>query len=212
MNKIQETDLNSFLAAELTIANHAADLTDFPEITGLSALIGDRKGKIQALATVQMNGAKDKTGFKTSIRAQLVEKFSNVVKAIEGSISDNAGLTAKYKGIMPSDLQTARDMEVASMVDLVVADARSLGAKLNRYGITAGLLTEMETLAASYGNADAEKSTVAGLATSATGDLDTIFSEVNEALRKADLVVKPLESLKPAFFKAWFEARKKQGM
>jgi len=212
MDKIQEIDLSSFLGIEKTTLDFAAELADFAEIVAVGALITNRKGEITAMTTVQMNGAKDKTGFKTSIRTELEEKFSTVVKVIEGSIGDNPGLTAKYKSIMPSDLLRAKDMEVGSMVAMVVTDARSLGTKVNRFGISAALMTEMETLATNYTVADADKRTVSGLATSATADLAKIFDEINKALRAADLVVKPLEGLKPAFFKAWFEARKKQGI
>lgn len=211
MNKIQETDLNCFLAVEKVVNDNMADLADFPEITSIATLIADRKGKIQAFNAVQLNGARDQTGFKTSIRVLLEEKYAQVVKAIEGNISDNPGLIAKYKYIKPSDLKAARDGEVISMVAQVVADARLLGAKMTRFGITAALLSEMETLATNYDSSAANKSTAAGLSTSATADMLVLFDEVNKAMRNADMVVKPMEKLKPVFFKAWFEARKKQG-
>jgi hypothetical protein len=212
MNKIQETDLNSILVVNKTIGDYEAQLADFPEITSLKPTLGAFIGKINGLNTIQLNGTRDKTGFKTAIRNDLNGKFERVVKAIEGSILDNPGLVSKYKAITPSDLRRARDMEVFAMVSMVVGDARALAVKIARFGITEELLTEMETLANNYNDADADKSTAAGLSSSATIDMAEIFGKINEALRLADAVVKPLEGLKPEFFKAWFEARKKQGV
>ena len=210
MDKLKEIDLGTFLALEKVLEDHKADLTDFPEPIAVGALINTRKGSITALDTIMGNGTLSETGFKTAIRTTLNAHFAKVVEKIEGSIADNAGLTAKYKKIMPSDLGKARDTDVAGDVADVVADGRSLVAKLARYKITEPLFAEMETLASSYNESIAEQKTAGGQATTASDKMDAIFDEINKALRACDKVVEGMKDVNEAFFNAWFAARRKQ--
>ena len=210
MDKIKEIDLGTFLGLEKVVEDHKTALTDFPELIAAGALINAKKGAITALDTIMGNGTLSETGFKTAIRTMLNAHYAKVVDKIEGSIADNAGLTAKYKTIMPSSLSKTRDTEVAKEVLDVVADGRSLLPKLARYLITEPLFTEMETLAASYNGAIAEQKTAGGQANSASDDLNKIFDEINKTLRACDEVVKGMEDVNKGFHDAWFEARKKK--
>lgn len=210
MDKLKEIDLGSFLAVENVVDAHKTELTDFPEVIAAGKLIHDKKGTITALDTIMKNGTLSETGFKGAIRTMLNAHFARVVDKIEGSIGGDAGLTARYKKIMPSDLGKARDTDVAGDIAEVVKDARSLVAKLARYQITEPLFAEMETLAASYNGAIAEQKTAGGQATSASAQLDALFDEINEALRACDEVVDGMDDVNKAFFDAWFAARRKQ--
>lgn len=210
MDKIKEIDLGSFLAVEKVVEDHNTSLTDFPELIAAGALIGSRKGTISALDMIIKNGTLSETGFKTSIRQTLNGHFAKVVGKIEGSIADDAGLTAKYKKIMPSSLTKTRDTEVAGEVLDVVKDGRALIDKLARYNITEALFAEMETLADAYNMAFVEQKTAGGQATSSSAKMDAIFDEINTTLRTCNEVVKGMADVNVAFFDAWFEARKKQ--
>lgn len=210
MDKIKEIDLGSFLAVEKVVDDHKTELTEFPELLAVGALINTRKGTITALDTIMGNGTLSETGFKDTIREKLNAHFARVVDKIEGSIADNAGLTAKYKKIMPSDLGKARDTDVAGDIKEVVADARSLVAKLARYQITEPLFAEMETLADSYNVAIAGQKTAGGQATSAKDTMDAIFKEINDALIACNEIVDGMEDVNKVFFDAWFKARRKQ--
>ena len=210
MDKIKEIDLGSFLGVEKVVDDFKTGLTDFPETIAAGALINAKKGIITALDAIMENGTLSETGFKTAIRTRLNTHYAKVVENIEGSIADDAGLTAKYKKIVASGLTKSRDTEVAGDVQEVVADGRSLITKLARYQITEPLFAEMETLANSYNGAIAEQKTAGGQANSASADMDAIFDEINDALRACDEVVKGMEDVNTAFHDAWFEARKKK--
>ena len=208
----QNADLNSFLGVEDVVTQFTSQLTKFPEITTAAALITTKKGVINALSVIQKNGTKDKTAFKNAIRDEIEAKFDELVTAIRGSVGDNPGLKTKYKDIAPSSLKDSRKAELTADVQLVVDDARTILTKLDRYDINEAFLVELETLCPAHDKAAAGKTTAEGESTSATADLAKIFDEINKALREADAIVEPLEKKMPEFFKAWFEARKKQGV
>lgn len=211
MTDVQETDLNSFQNVLKVVKDFKAQLAAFPEVTNLESLLEENIGKIQANAVLQANGGLSETGFKTFIRESLNAKFATVVKALEGSISDNPGLQAKYKSISPSSLQRERDGAVKTSVSMVVADARTLLAKLARYDVDDTLLSEMETLANNYDEASSNKATAKGLSATSTSLLSELFKDTNKVLRDVDPIVKPMDTKMPDFFNAWFQARKKQG-
>lgn len=190
MTKEQEVYLGMFLTFENTVQTNAAALVKWTEVLAAKELITAKKGVISALSIVQGRGAATETGLKTAIREKLNADYALVVKAIEGNIADNAGMQARYKSIMPSDLKNKRDTEVESAVKAVVEDAKGMLVKLERNDVTDALLEEMKVLATNYSQAIGEKGTAGDLAGLATTDLEKVFNEVNETLRKTDAVIK----------------------
>lgn len=211
MTDKQERQRNSFLTLEKDINDMKPQLAKFPELIECADLITLRKGKIAALHTIQLKAAKGETGFKEGIRTDLNGFYDTVVGAIKGSIIGDAKLEAEYKSINPSDLITTRDTKVGEVMQNAVDDARLILPKLDRYDVTEPMLVEIETLIPAYAEAIAGQSSASNKAKLATAELAAIFDEILKKLRATDIIVEPLEKLKPEIFGMWTEGRKEKG-
>ena len=107
-----------------------------------------------------------------------------------------------------SDLKKARDTDVVGICDTIASKANANVAALATYGITAAVITDLQTAITAYSTMISKPRTTRSLTKNATENLAVLFKQFDDLLTKRlDLDIEVFKTSKPDFYSQYQTAR-----
>lgn len=124
-----------------------------------------------------------------------------------GNVTNNTELLASIH-YSPSTLKLARDTDIIGICNIILSRATANATAIAAYGITAAMLTELQTSISTYSAAMAKPISAKTLTKHATENLAILFKEADEILRKRmDLDIELFRISKPDFYSQYQTSR-----
>jgi hypothetical protein len=158
----------------------------------------------------QMLTATGITVDKTTKRNLMTDKALFISNRMQSyaAVVGNSDLLASIRYNL-SDMRRARDTSVAGICDNILAKANANVTALAAYGITAALITDLQTAITNYSAALSKPRMAISQSKNATENLVVLFKEINEVLTKRlDLDIEMFKTSKPDFYSQYKTARK----
>jgi hypothetical protein len=107
-----------------------------------------------------------------------------------------------------SDMKKARDTDVVGICDVILSRANANAAAIVSYGVTAALITDLQTAITTYSATLAKPKAAKSQTKTATENLAKLFKETDDLLNKRlDLDIELFKSTKPEFYSQYKTAR-----
>jgi hypothetical protein len=199
MNYSVKNVVDKFQSTWTTNAVFAATYTQY---TGKVTLIEQNRD-------AQMANSKGVTTEKNVKRNALAEKALFMVNRIRSyaTVTANNELLESVH-FTQSSFDKSRDTDIVGIVDIIIAKANANVTALATYGVTAALITDLQTALTAYSGYIAKPRTVTTQTKNATENLAVLFKEVNEILTKRlDLDIEVFKTSKPDFYSQYKTAR-----
>ena len=139
---------------------------------------------------------------KKGKRAFMTEKALYIENRLQsyGNVVNNPELLESVS-YTPSDMKNARDTDIAGICNTILTRANANAAALVNYGVTAGMITELQTAITTYVATLAKPSAAKSQTKNATENLTKLFKEANDILTKRlDLDIELFKVSKPDFY------------
>lgn len=181
-------------------------------ITALTPVIEDLNNKIQAITEKDVEANTSQSGnadVKAALRASLEMSALKIASALYalGAKNSDEKLKALSK-VTKSSLNALRDTQLVSDVEGLKKLADSYKAELSAYGITAGMLTELETTQNSYNTSIGTREQGQALSSAAYKTLDQIFKETDVLLKEqADKIMMIFRDSDSQFYNEYLNTR-----
>lgn len=136
---------------------------------------------------------------KTIFIAKRIQSYCNVVNNPE--LLESVQYSA-------SDMKKARDTDVIGIADTILAKANANAAAIVTYGVTAAMITELQTAITAYAATLAKPKVVKSQSKTATENITKLFKEADDILTKRlDLDIELFKTSKPDFYSQYKTAR-----
>lgn len=146
---------------------------------------------------------------KTAKRAAMVEKALFIENRLQSyaNVTNNPELLESIQ-YSASDLRKARDTDVVGICNTVLAKANSNAAAIVTYGVTAAMITDLQTAIAAYSATLAKPKAAKSQTKTATENLIKLFKEADDLLvKRLDLDIELFKASKPEFYSQYKTAR-----
>ena len=146
---------------------------------------------------------------KKGKRAFMTEKALYIENRLQsyGNVVNNPELLESVS-YTPSDMKNARDTDIAGICNTILTRANANAAALVNYGVTAGMITELQTAITTYVATLAKPSAAKSQTKNATENLTKLFKEANDILTKRlDLDIELFKVSKPDFYSQYKTSR-----
>lgn len=205
----QENFLNMIYSVKTVVDKFMSTWTTNTVFAATYALFTSKIGPIEQNRDAQMTTSKGVTTDKNAKRDALTAKALFIVNRIRSyaTVSSNNELFESVH-FTQSSFDKSRDTEIVGIVDSIIAKANANVAALTTYGVTAALITDLQTALLAYSNYIAKPRTVTIQTKNATENLSVLFKEVNDILTKRlDLDIEVFKTSKPDFYSQYQTAR-----
>jgi len=149
------------------------------------------------------------TAEKAQKRLVLTDKVGFIINRIQSfaNTTGNSDLLDSVK-FTASDLKGARDTNLIGIANVIVGKANANVTALIPYGVTAVLITELQTAITAYSATLTKPSLAISQSKVATENLTKLFKEVDDILTKRmDLDIEMFKATKPDFYSQYKTAR-----
>ncbi len=146
---------------------------------------------------------------KTAKRNSMTEKTLFMINRLQSyaNVVINPELLESIK-YSASDLKKSRDTDVIGICNTVLAKANANAAAIATYGVTAAMITELQTAIAAYSATLAKPKAAKSQTKTATENLTKLFKEADELLvKRMDLDIELFKTTKPEFYSQYKTAR-----
>ena len=146
---------------------------------------------------------------KTAKRAVMTDKTLFMENRLQSyaNVVNNPELLESIK-YSASDLKKARDTDVIGICNTVLAKANANAAAIVAYGVTAAMITELQTAITAYSSTLAKPKAAKSQTKTATENLTKLFKEADELLvKRLDLDIELFKTSKPDFYSQYKTAR-----
>jgi hypothetical protein len=194
-----KTVVDKFLSAWTTNTVFAASYT----------LFTSKIAPIEQNRDAQMANSKGVTTDKNVKRDALAEKALFIVNRIRSyaTVTANNELLESVH-YTQSSFDKSRDADIVGIVDIIIAKANANVTALATYGVTAALITDLQTALTAYSGYIAKPRTVTTQTKNATENLAVLFKDANDILTKRlDLDIEVFKTSKPDFYSQYQTAR-----
>lgn len=157
----------------------------------------------------QMQATTGITTDKNNKRQLMVDKAAFIQNRLQSyaNVNNNPELYDSVK-FSPSKMKTARDTEIVGICNTILAKATANAATLVNFGVTAALITELQTSITNYSATVAKPKTAISQTKTATENLAKLFKEIDDLLNKRlDLDIELFKVPKPEFYSQYQTAR-----
>lgn len=136
---------------------------------------------------------------KTLFMANRLQSYANVTANVE--LLESVQYTA-------SDMKKARDTDVVGICDTILAKANANAAAIVTYGVTAAMITDLQTSITAYSATLAKPKAAISQTKTATENLAKLFKEADDLLTKRlDLDIEIFKASKPDLYSQYKTAR-----
>lgn len=146
---------------------------------------------------------------KTAKRNSMTEKTLFMINRLQSyaNVVNNPELLESIK-YSASDLKKSRDTDVIGICNTVLAKANANAAAIATYGVTAAMITELQTAITAYSATLAKPKAAKSQTKTATENLTKLFKEADELLvKRLDLDIELFKTTKPEFYSQYKTAR-----
>ena len=146
---------------------------------------------------------------KTAKRNSMTEKTLFMINRLQSyaNVVNNPELLESIK-YSASDLKKSRDTDVIGICNNVLAKASANAAAIATYGVTAAMITELQTAITAYSATLAKPKAAKSQTKTATENLTKLFKEADELLvKRMDLDIELFKTSKPDFYSQYKTAR-----
>ena len=146
---------------------------------------------------------------KTGKRSVMVEKALFIENRLQSyaNVTSNPALLESIQ-YSASDMKKARDTDVVGICNTVLAKANANAAAITTYGVTAAMITELQTAIAAYSATLAKPKAAKSQTKTATENLTRLFKEADELLvKRLDLDIELFKASKPEFYSQYKTSR-----
>jgi hypothetical protein len=210
MTDDQENRLSAAIATSAILTVNAALYAAIPAMITKATEQGTKIAEIQGTAQVQ---EQDRTGIaldKADAKEATARAAETVIGPIEAFAIATSNNTLQEKvNYSLSTLIATRDTEFPNLIQIIIDEANANLATYTPYGLTAGMVTSLTTLLASYVILETAPRQGISVQAAATAMLKTKFSELLTIQETLDALMKQFESSQPDFFNQYTTARKK---
>lgn len=124
--------------------------SDWQPISGFVSAVDDLDGFIEDVEATRLVQEGDITGVtknKGEVEASLVKKAINISGAIQAYAIDQDNVQLRQRvTVTKSDLEKLRDTILRDQCLIILKEAQKIGASLNDYGVSAGEVSDFETV------------------------------------------------------------------
>jgi hypothetical protein len=209
MTGLQEDFLNMIYSVKTIVDKFISTWTTNTVFAASYALLTGKIAPIEQNRDAQMAKSKGVTTDKNVKRDALTEKALFIVNRIRSyaTVTANNDLLESVH-FTQSSFDKSRDTDIVGIVDIIIAKANANVTALASYGVTAALITDLQTALTAYSNYIAKPRIVTTQTKNATENLAVLFKEVNDILTKRlDLDIEVFKTLKPDFYSQYKTAR-----
>jgi hypothetical protein len=192
-----------FLNANATIT------ATLPGFAGYFTVIQTTHTQIQAASVLQEADKSGDSVAKKQLRATLIAQAIDVsrrVVAYATNVNNNALLA--LVDYTESDLKKASDDKLVSSCQVIRDNANANVAALATYGVTAAILTTLQTSITNFNNAKPKNRVNATDKGQATQSLETLFKTLSANWAKIDVLVEMVRTSQPNFYNEYQKVRK----
>lgn len=209
MTNYQEGYGKMSVAAVNFLISNAAITATLPNFSTYFTAIQTTNTQIQA-AEIQQEADKSgdtvaKKQLRTTLIAQAIDVSRRVV-AYSTNVNNNALL--KLVDYSESDLKKASDQKLISCCQLIRDNANVNVSALSTYGVTAAILTTLQTSITNFSNSIPKVRVDATDSGEATKLLVTLFKTLTANWSKIDTLVKMVQTSQPNFYNEYILVRK----
>jgi hypothetical protein len=157
----------------------------------------------------QMTTSKGITTDKGVKRVTLTDKALFIINRIQSyaTVTVNNDLLESVH-FTQSTFDKSRDTDIVGICDTIIAKANANITALATYGVTAALVTDLQTALTAYSSYIAKPRTVKAQSKNATENLALYFKQANDAVTtRLDLDIEVYKTSKPDFYSQYWTAR-----
>jgi len=157
----------------------------------------------------QMTTSKGITTDKGVKRTTLTDKALFIINRIQSyaTVTANNDLLESVH-FTQSTFDKSRDTDIVGICDTIIAKANANITALATYGVTAALVTDLQTALTAYSSYIAKPRTVKAQSKNATENLALYFKQANDAVTtRLDLDIEVYKTSKPDFYSQYWTAR-----
>jgi phenylalanyl-tRNA synthetase alpha subunit len=198
-----------FDSVQAVLNNHEENWNIIPIMVKLKKQFDELIQQIEKLSEEANPGTSKITTGKKVLRKVLVIKATGLSGILQSfaSMKKDAALLQRVT-FTKSDLNRAKEKEVAAMVRPLLSVARQHLDKLSDYGISEEILTEVETSVNNFDEVIGAPREVKNRAFSKTAAIKDLFFQTNELLRNHfDKLMIRFKEIAPVFYDEYIRAR-----
>ena len=209
MTGLQEDNLNMLYTVKTVIDKYNSTWTANTVFASAYGVVTVALPLIEQNRDAQMTTSKGITTDKNVKRTALTDKALFMINRIQSyaTVTGNNDLFESVR-FTQSTFDKSRDTDIVGIVDMVIAKANANIAALATYGVTAALVTDLQTALTAYSGYIAKPRTVKAQTKNATENLAVLFKQANDALNnRLDLDIEVYKTSKPDFYSQYWTAR-----
>ena len=209
MNNTQEDYLNMLYAIKVIIDKYNSTWAANAVFAATYGVLIAKITAIEQNRDAQMATSKGVTADKNMKRDVLSEKALFIINRIQSyaNVTGNNDLYASVH-FPASTFVKCRDTDMVGIGNTIISKANANIAALTSYGVTAALVTDLQTALTTYSGYIAKPRTLKAQSKNATENLVVLFKESNETLTsRLDLDIEMFKTSKPDFYSQYWTAR-----
>ena len=209
MTGLQEDFLNMIYSVKTVVDKFVSTWTTNTVFAASYTLFTSKITPIEQNRDAQLANSKGVTTDKNVKRDALAEKALFIVNRIRSyaNVAANNELLESVH-FTQSGFDKSRDTDIVAIADMIIAKANANVTALATYGVTAVLITDLQTALTAYSSYIAKPRNVTTQTKNATENLTVLFKEANDILSKRlDLDIEVFKTTKPDFYSQYHTAR-----
>ena len=209
MNLNQESKFSMYLGELAFLNQNTAITTTLPNC---NVYVASFAGNITQIQNVRQIQEADKSGVtlnKNMLKADLVAKAADIARRIVAyaTVVNNQKLLSEVN-YSESDLGRSPDTILHDRCKLIWDRGNTNVANLANYGVTAALLTVLQTAITAFDAALPQPGNERSSKKQATEQLAELFASTDKILEKIDALVEMVKTSQPVFYQTYFNNRK----
>lgn len=210
MEIIQERKLSMYLVVKdlLSQTSNATIVTALPSFGGF--LTSFNSG-VTSLQTIREAQELDRTGIavnKNELKIDLIFKAIDIARKVTAyAKANNLSILAGEVSYSESDLKKSADTILRDKCQVIYAKANANLTALATFGVTAALLTALQTAITNYNFAIPRPRLGIVTKKQATNQIKVLFKSIDILLEKMDSIVEVVRNSQLVFYKNYIDAR-----
>ena len=207
-NKQESYEKMSVATASYLLAN-ATITAGLPSFSNYFTVIQTTNGQIVVLATQQETDTSGNTKNKKQLRTTLISQAIDVDRrTVAFATNVNNNVLLSQVNYTESDLKKSSDTKLVGICQVIRDSANANVAALATYGITAAILTTLQTSITNFNNAIPKVRVGNTDSSEATQQLKVAFETLAINWNKIDTLVEMVRTSQPAFYDEYQNVRK----
>jgi hypothetical protein len=209
MTSLQEAQLKASLSSHMYLTLNTSIVSSIPGITGLLAQALTINGQIQAASIQQEIDKSGNTGNKKFLRTNVITLSIDIVRRISAYAMNVNNLSLmNLIDYSESDLKQATDQNLVSICQIIRDSANTNLTALATYGVTAAMITALQTAITNFNNSIAKIRLDAADSGMATKLIASSFKLLLATWTKIDTLVEIVRISQPNFYAEYVKVRK----